>query len=136
MAEATEDELYSAMDWLLERQQPTLRRDWTGGHLCGGGALPAGQARVQPGRETREAADRVWAADQRRRTSGRRGLCGDTGDPSTFQGQVQKVGDRFGVAEVVWVADRGMLTSAQVEQLQEVVGAHWITALRGPLFSS
>jgi hypothetical protein len=33
---------------------------------------------------------------------------------------------------VVWVADRGMLTSAQVENLQQVVGAHWITALRAP----
>jgi len=33
---------------------------------------------------------------------------------------------------VVWVADRGMLTSAQVEKLQQVVGAHWVTALRAP----
>lgn len=33
---------------------------------------------------------------------------------------------------MVWVADRGMLTSAQVEQLQRVMGAHWITALRAP----
>jgi len=33
---------------------------------------------------------------------------------------------------VVWVADRGMLTSAQVERLQEVMGTRWITALRAP----
>ena len=57
---------------------------------------------------------------------------GNTGDPATFEGQAQKVRDRFGVGEVVWVADRGMLTSAQVEQLQRVMGAHWITALRAP----
>lgn len=59
-------------------------------------------------------------------------FAGNTGDPATFPAQVWKVRDRFGVSEVVWVADRGMLTSAQVEQLQGAVGAHWITALRAP----
>jgi transposase len=57
-------------------------------------------------------------------------FAGNTGDPTTFQTQVQKVKDRFGVGDVIWVADRGMLTSAQVEQLQTVVGARWVTALR------
>ena len=57
-------------------------------------------------------------------------FAGNTADPTTFQAQVQKVRQRFGVADVIGVADRGMLTSAQVRTLQEVVGAHWITALR------
>ena len=59
-------------------------------------------------------------------------FAGNTADPATSPSQVEKVKERFGVAEVVWVADRGMLTSAQVAQLQEVVGARWITALRAP----
>ena len=37
-------------------------------------------------------------------------FAGNTADPTTFQGQVQKVKQRLGVAELVWVADRGMLT--------------------------
>ena len=36
------------------------------------------------------------------------------------------------MAEVVWVADRGMLTGAQVAKLRELAGASWITALRAP----
>ena len=59
-------------------------------------------------------------------------FAGNTGDPATFAGQVTKVKERFEVAEVVWVADRGMLTSAQVEKLRAVAGARWITALRAP----
>src|SRR6266508_2236758 len=47
-------------------------------------------------------------------------------------GQVEKVKERFRVDEVVWVADRGMLTGAQVAKLQEVAGNHWVTALRAP----
>jgi transposase len=57
-------------------------------------------------------------------------FAGNTADPATFPAQVRKVQERFGVTEVVWVVDRGMLTAAQVEKLREVVGAHWITALR------
>jgi transposase len=59
-------------------------------------------------------------------------FAGNTADPATFMGQVEKVKDRFKLDEVIWVADRGMLTGAQVEKLQEVAGSHWITALRAP----
>jgi len=57
---------------------------------------------------------------------------GNTGDPKTVKNQVGKVKDRFGIAKVVLVGDRGMLTAAR---LREDVGpAHldWITALRAP----
>ena len=84
MAEATEDELYAAMDWLLERQQSIeeglARRYLTpmGGVVLydltstyvDPGSLPAGQARLQPGWEARETADRVWTANQRRGGTG------------------------------------------------------------------
>jgi hypothetical protein len=60
-------------------------------------------------------------------------FAGNIGAPRTFQGQVEKVRHRFGVPEVVWAADRGMLTSQQVARLQEVVGSQWITALRAPI---
>ena len=57
---------------------------------------------------------------------------GNTADPSTFAAQVTKVRERFGVDEVVWVGDRGMITGAQVRQLSEVAGLSWVTALRAP----
>src|SRR5437764_1167763 len=49
-----------------------------------------------------------------------------------FRVRSRKAKERFGVSELVWVVDRGMLTGAQVTKLQQVVGASWITALRAP----
>ncbi len=56
---------------------------------------------------------------------------GNTGDPKTFSSQIQKVRKRFGLKRVVFVGDRGMITSKRIdEELREVDGLDWITALR------
>ena len=58
---------------------------------------------------------------------------GSTSDPNTVASQVQKLRTRFGLARVVLVGDRGMLTSARIrEDLAGVEGLRWITALRAP----
>jgi len=58
---------------------------------------------------------------------------GNTGDPATLATQVDKIRDRFGLARVVLVGDRGMITEARIrEDLADVEGLNWITALRGP----
>jgi transposase len=45
---------------------------------------------------------------------------------------VTKLRDRFGLARVVLVGDRGMLTETQLESLRQVPGIGWVSALRGP----
>src|SRR6516225_8301610 len=40
---------------------------------------------------------------------------GNTGDPATVASQVGRLKDRFGIQKVVLVGDRGMLTSARIE---------------------
>jgi len=56
---------------------------------------------------------------------------GNTGDPKTLKPQIDKVRERFGLERVVFVADRGMLTSARIrEELADVDGVDWISALR------
>ena len=144
VADATEDELYGALDWLLARQQRIERRlakrylkpgevvlyDLTSSYVEGTHCPLArrgysrdgkpGNAQIEFGLLT--SATGVPVAIE--------AFAGNTADPTTFQAQVQKVRERFKVADVIWVADRGMLTSAQVRRLQEVVGARWITALR------
>ena len=57
---------------------------------------------------------------------------GNTGDPSTVTDQVNKLRERFGISRVVLVGDRGMLTQAQIEKLKAYPQLGWISALRSP----
>jgi len=143
---ATEDDLYAALDWLVEHQAAIEQR-LAKRHLRPGDIVLYDLSSTYVEGEHCELAKRGYSRD------GRPGqpqiefglLTGPTGepvaieafpgnvaDPTTFQAQVTKVKERFGVADVVWVADRGMLTGAQVRKLREVLGARWLTALRAP----
>jgi len=56
---------------------------------------------------------------------------GNTADPTTFTAQVNKLRKRFGITRMVLVGDRGMITSKRIdEDLRDVEGLDWITALR------
>ncbi len=57
---------------------------------------------------------------------------GNTADPATVAAQIAKLKQRFRLRHVVLVGDRGMLTSARIEQTLRPAGLDWITALRGP----
>jgi len=57
---------------------------------------------------------------------------GNTADPATVASQVAKLKQRFRLRHVVLVGDRGMLTSARIDQALRPAGLDWITALRGP----
>lgn len=58
-------------------------------------------------------------------------FAGNTSDPKTLGKQIAKVQQRFGVQRVVFVGDRGMLTSRRIdEELRDVDGLDWISALR------
>jgi len=57
---------------------------------------------------------------------------GETGDPSTIQSQIEKLKKRFGLARVVLVGDRGMITAARIREDLKPAGIDWITALRAP----
>jgi hypothetical protein len=60
-------------------------------------------------------------------------FAGNTGDPTTLPTQIKKIRERFGIARVVLVGDRGMLTDARLrEDLRPIEGLDWITALRAP----
>lgn len=58
---------------------------------------------------------------------------GNTGDPKTLAAQIEKVRHRFGLKRVVFVGDRGLITQARIDQeLKNIEGLDWITALRAP----
>src|SRR6202035_429644 len=57
---------------------------------------------------------------------------GNTADPVTLAAQIDKLKQRFRLQRVVMVGDRGLLTSARIEQTLRPAGLDWITALRAP----
>lgn len=57
---------------------------------------------------------------------------GNTADPATVAAQVAKLKQRFGIQRIAWVGDRGMLTSARIEQLLKPQGMDWVSSLRAP----
>ena len=57
---------------------------------------------------------------------------GNTADPSTLSAQIDKVKQKFKLQRVVMVGDRGMLTSARIDETLRPAGLDWITALRAP----
>lgn len=150
LEKATEDDLYAAMDWLLARQ-PRIEQRLAKRHLEPGGLVlydlsstylegercplaKRGYSRDgKPGHEQIEFGLLTNAAGE---PVAIEVFPGNTADPATFPAQVAKVKDRFGVADVVWVGDRGMVTGAQVRQLQDIAGLSWITACERRLFSS
>ena len=144
--DANEDELYSAMDWLLEQQEQIEGRlakrylksgevvlyDLSSTYLEGEHCPLAKRGYSRDGKPGKLQVEFGLLTNGEGMPVAIEAFAGNTADPSTFMGQVEKVKERFRVDEVVWVADRGMLTGAQVTKLQEIAGNHWITALRAP----
>lgn len=146
VTDATDDELYAALDWLLARQGGIEQRlaerylqpggvvlyDLTSTYVEGEHCPLARRGYSRDGKPGKPQVEFGLLTNAAGVPVAIEAFAGNTGDPATFQAQEQKVRDRFGVAAVIWVADRGMLTSRQVERLQQVAGAHWVTALRAP----
>ena len=140
-----EQELYAALDWLLERQS-RIENKLARLHLSEGTLILYD---VTSSYYTGHRSNLIQFGYDR---DGKRGfpqivyglLCnaegcpvaievfaGNTSDPNTLGAQITKVRRRFGVHRVVFVGDRGMITSKRIdEELRGVDGLEWITALR------
>lgn len=146
VADASTDEVYSAMDWLLARQDG-IEAALAARHLAPGGlVLYDLSGSYVEGRHCSLAA-RGYSRDRKRGklqityglVTDREGrplaievFPGNTADPTTFSAAASKVRERFGLSDVVMVGDRGMITSARIDALKETGGLGWVTALRAP----
>jgi transposase len=144
---ADSDELYEAMDWLLERQEE-IERCLAAKHLEEGSLILYDVTSTYFEGTTCPLAQYGYSRDKKK---GKLQiifglLCNAVGCPiavEVFEGNIndaktlspllEKVRHRFGIQRVVLVGDRGILTEARIEEeLKGVEGLDWITALRAP----
>lgn len=144
VADADEDELYAAMDWLLKRQ-PTLERKLAARHLESGGLVLYDLSSSYFEGSTCPLARLGYNRDGKRgKLQVNYGLLtdargcpvaisvheGNTSDPDTLMPQIDRLRDQFGLQQVVMVGDRGMISSKAIEGLREQEGIDWISALK------
>jgi transposase len=146
LADANEDQLYEAMDWLLERQ-PAIERKLAKRHLSDGALVlydvtssyyegktcPLARfGHDRDGKTGRPIIVYGVLTDTDGRPVAVQVYPGNTGDPKTVPDQVEAITKRFGLSRVVLVGDRGMLTQTQIDVLKKHPGLGWISALRSP----
>ncbi len=157
VAEASTDEIYAAMDWLVNRQEAIekelaakhlsetvnpcrmalfdLSSSWVTGRCC----ELAARGYSRDGKKGCEQIEYGVLTDPEGRPVAVRVFAGDTADPAAFTEIVTVVKDKFGIEQLVLVGDRGMITSARIDALRKLgedpdtaIDYGWITALRAP----
>src|SRR5215467_3785753 len=157
VAEASAGDIYAAMDWLAARQDAIeaqlaarhlapaanpgrmalfdLSSSWLEGRCC----PLAARGYSRDGKKGMLQIEYGLLTDPEGRPVAVRVFPGNTGDPAAFTGIVQVVREKFGLAQMVMVGDRGMITSARIAALNQQDDGTlrpdpygWITALRAP----
>ncbi len=150
VAEASTDEVYAALDWLLAGQD-RIEAALAARHLRSGGlALFDLSSSWVEGRCCELAAFGHSRDGKRGRQQIEYGLLtcpdgrpvaiqvhpGNTSDSAAFAAAVTTVRDRFGLRQLTMVGDRGSLTTTRIDQLRDMPGMAWITALRAPAIAA
>ena len=144
LTDANEDDLYAAMDWLLERQDAIetrlakrhlkdeglvlydLSSSYFEGHTCPLAKL--GYSR--DGKRGKLQVNYGLLTDERGCPLAIRAYAGNTSDSTTLIERVERVREGFGIEELVIVGDRGMISEKQIKLLRKLQGVSWITALK------
>ncbi|NOR36647.1 MAG: IS1634 family transposase, partial [Woeseiaceae bacterium] len=144
VADADENELYDALDWLLERQQRIERKlatrhlandalalyDLSSSYFEGVTCPLAAFGHNRDGKKGKLQVNYGVLTNSHGLPVAVSVFEGNTGDPTTLVSQLSKVRDQFGLKRFVLVGDRGMITQKQVDVLRDIDGVDWIAALR------
>src|SRR3954453_8920037 len=144
VADANEDRLYDAMDWLLQRQAAIGKKlakrhlteaalvlyDVTSSYYEGKTCPLARFGHDRDGKTGLPIIVYGLLTDADGRPVAVRVYPGNTGQPRTVPDQVETLTKRFGLSRVVLVGDRGMLTRTQIDVIKKHPGLGWISALR------
>jgi transposase len=133
VADTSTDDIRAAMDWLEDRQDAIeaelarrhlgsepdparmalfdLSSSWMEGSHC----PLAARGYSRDGRKGKPQSEYGLLTDPAGRPAAVRVFPGNTGDPAAFTEIVTVLRDKFGLAKMVMVGDRGMIISARVE---------------------
>jgi hypothetical protein len=157
VAAASTDEIYAAMDWLVERQDAIestlaakhlgpevnpgrmalfdLTSAWVTGRCC----QLAARGYSRDGKKGCEQIEYGILTDPAGRPVATRVFAGDSADPVAFTQIIPVIRDTFGLDKLVLVGDRGMITTARIGALRALnddpdttTDFGWISALRAP----
>jgi len=144
VADASEDDLYTAMDWLLARQD-TVQSKLAERHLREGGLVLYDLSSSYFEGSCCPLAKLGYSRD------GKKGLLqvnyglltdargcpvavsvheGNVADSQTLMPEIKRLREDFGIEQLVMVGDRGMISSKAIDELRETEGIAWITALK------
>ena len=144
VADADEDDLYAAMDWLLARQD-AIQKKLAARHLSPGGIVLYDLSSSYFEGSCCPLAKLGYNRD------GKRGLLqvnyglltdargcpvavsvheGNVADSKTLMPEIKRLREDFGIEQLVMVGDRGMISSKAIEELRQTEGVAWITALK------
>lgn len=144
VVQANEDDLYAAMDWLLARQD-VIQKKLAARHLSVGGLVLYDLSSSYFEGTCCPLAKRGYSRDGKPGTlqvnygllTDPRGCPvavsvheGNTSDSRTFMPAVNKLRDDFGIERMVMVGDRGMVSQKAIDEMREMDGIGWITALK------
>jgi transposase len=144
VADADEDELYQALDWLLARQAQIEKKlaerhlregsevlyDISSSYYEGRCCSLVRYGHNRDGKRDRPIIVYGVLTDTEGHPFSVEVYPGNTGDATTVPGQVKKLRQRFGLSQVVLVGDRGMLAEKQIAQLKQHPQLGWISALK------
>ncbi len=142
--DANEDDLYCAMDWLLERQGNIEKKlakrhlqenglamyDLTSSYFEGETCPLAALGHNRDGKKGKLQVNYGLLTNRQGIPVSVSVFEGNTGDPKTILPQVTKIKKEFKLEKFVLVGDRGMITQKQVDVLRNIKDIDWIGALR------
>ena len=139
-----EQELYEAMDWLLERQDDIEKKlasrhlkegslalyDLTSSYFEGVTCPLAARGHNRDGKKGKLQVNYGLLANAKGVPVAVSVFKGNSGDPKTLLPQVDTMRESFGIEHFVLVGDRGMITQKQVDAIRQIEDVDWLTAMR------
>ena len=142
--DATEDDLYAAMDWLLAAQDRIQKKlaarhltddalvlyDLSSSYFEGTHCPLAKLGYSRDGKRGTLQVNYGLLTDDRGCPVAISVHPGNTSDSTTFMPQVERLRQEFGIQRMVMVGDRGMISQKAIDAMSEDTDVAWITALR------